>query len=89
MARAFSHLLGTIAVLLSSLLWISLLSPIRADRLVDDLAGTHNENAVVLGTGLLAVVLGLVAAVRGARWWLAGVAFSVATLGYFTYALSR
>lgn len=89
MARAFAHLLGTIAMLLTSLLWLSLLDAGRADRFVDNLAGARNEYMIVLGAGLLAVVLLLVAAIRGAKWWLFGLAFSVATLGFFTYALSR
>jgi len=89
MARALAHLLGTIGMLLTSLLWLSLLEAGRADRFVDDLAGAKNEYKVVLGAALLAVVFVFVAAIRGARWWLFGLAFSVGTLGFFTYALSR
>jgi hypothetical protein len=76
-------------MLLTSLLWLSLLDAGRADRLVDHLAGAENEYKIVLGTALLAVILAFVAAIRGARWWLLGLAFSVATLGFFTYTLSR
>ncbi|MGZ4816958.1 MAG: hypothetical protein ACXVZV_16210 [Terriglobales bacterium] len=58
------------------------------DRLADNLAGARNEFKVVLGAGLLAVVLALVAAIRAAKWWFVGLAFSLGTLGFFTYALS-
>ena len=89
MSRAYAHLLGTIAMLLTLLLWLALLDVGTADRLVDRLAGPQNEYKIVLGTGLLAVVLAFVAAVRGAKGWLAGLALSLGTLGFFTYALSR
>ncbi len=89
MARAFANLLGTIAMLLTGLLWLSLLSAGRADRIIDGLAGAQNEYKVVLGAAFLAVVLVLVAATRGAKWWFVGLAFSVGTLGFFTYALAR
>ena len=89
MARVLAHLLGTIAILLTSLLWLSLLDARGADRFVDHLFGAENEYKIVFGTALLAVVLVFVAAIRGARWWLFGLAFSVGTLGFFTYALSR
>jgi len=89
MARALAHLAGTIAMLLTMLLWISLLDAGRADRVVDNFVGFQNEYRVVLGAGLLAIVLSFVAAVRGARWWFVEVVFSLATLGFFIYALSR
>jgi hypothetical protein len=89
MTRSFARLLGTIAMLLTTLLWFALLEARRADRLIDKLAGAQNEYMIVLGTGLLAVVIVFVAAIRGARWWCIGLAFSVGTLGFFTYALSR
>ena len=74
---------------LTSLLWLSLLDAGRADRVVDNLEGAQNEYKVVLGTALLAVALAFVAAIRGAKGWLLGLAVSVGTLGFFTYALSR
>jgi peptidoglycan biosynthesis protein MviN/MurJ (putative lipid II flippase) len=89
MARALAHLAGTIALLLTMLLWLSLLDAGRADRVVDNFAGFKNEYRVVLGTGLMAVVLSFVAAIRGARWWFFGMMFSLGTLGFFIYALSR
>jgi hypothetical protein len=89
MVRAFANLLGVIAMLLTSLLWLLLLDAGRADRFVDDLAGAQNEYKIVLGTALLAVVLAFVAAIRGAKAWFLGLAVSVGTLGFFTYALSR
>ncbi|HXX01073.1 MAG TPA: hypothetical protein VEJ00_07660 [Candidatus Acidoferrales bacterium] len=89
MARAFAHLAGAIAMLLTSLLWVALLHGGKADRFLDDLAGAQNEYKVVLGTALLAVILAFVAAIRADRRWFLGVAFSVGTLGFFTYALSR
>ena len=88
MARAFAHLLGTVAMLLTVLLWLSLLDASMADRLVDNLAGPQNEYKMVLGTGLLAVVFAFVAAIRAAKSWYVGVAFALGTLGVFTYALS-
>ena len=89
MARAVANLLGTIAMLLTTLLWLSLLDAGWADRFVDQLVGAHNEYKIVLGTALLAVMLAFVAAIRGAKGWLLGLAVSVGTLGFFTYALSR
>ena len=89
MTRAFAHLMGTIAMLLTTLLWLSLLQAGRADRMVDNLVGSQNEYKIVLGVALLAVMLGFVAAIRGAKWWFLGLAFSVGTLGFFTYALSK
>ena len=76
-------------MLLTSLLWFSLLDARRADRFIDNLAGAESEYKIVLGAGIFAVVLALVAAIRGARWWFLGFAFSAATLGFFTYTLSR
>ena len=64
-------------MLLTTLLWLSLLHAGRADHLVDKLAGAENEYMVVLGTGLLAMVIVFVAAIRGAKWWCIGLAFSV------------
>ena len=89
MSRAFAHLAGTISVLLTMLLWLCLLDAGRADRIVDNLAGFRNEYRVVLGAGLLAVILSLVAAIRAARWWYVAVMCSLGTLGFFAYALSR
>jgi hypothetical protein len=88
MRRHFSHLLGTIAALISMLLWLSLLNPPGADRFVDNLAGAQHEYKIVLCAALLSVVLSFIAAVRGSRWWYAGVALSSATLAFFTYRLS-
>ena len=88
MGRAFAHLLGTIGMLLTVLLWAALLAPHMADRLVDNFAGSQHEYKIVLGAGLLAVVLSFTAAIRGAKWWYVGVALSIGTLGFFTYMLS-
>ena len=71
------------------ILWLCLLEPGRADRIVDNLAGFRNEYRVVLGAGLVAVVLSFVAAIRAARWWYVAVLCSLGTLSVFTYALSR
>ena len=76
-------------MLITSLLWFSLLDARKADRIVNSLAGADNEYKVVLGAGLLAVVLAFVAAIRGAKWWFMGLALSMGTLGFFTYTLSR
>jgi hypothetical protein len=76
-------------MLLTSLLWLSLLDAGKADRVVDNLAGAQNEYKIVLGIALLAVALAFVAAIRGAKGWFLGLAVSVGTLGFFTYALSR
>jgi len=89
MSRVFAHLAGTIAMLVTVLLWLALLDAGRADRIVDHLAGFRNEYRVVLSAALLAVVLSFVAAVRGSRWWYIAMACSLATLGFFTYALSQ
>jgi hypothetical protein len=87
--RALAHLAGSISMLLTMLLWLSLLDPVKADRIVDNFAGFRNEYRVVLGAGLLAVLLSLVAAVRAASWWYVAVMCSLGTLGFFTYALAR
>jgi hypothetical protein len=55
MRRHFSHLLGTIAALISMLLWLSLLNPPGADRFVDNLAGAQHEYKIVLCAALLSV----------------------------------
>jgi len=89
MPRALAHLAGTISMLLTMLLWLCLLDAGRADRIVDNLAGFRNEYRVVLGAGLLAVLLSLVAAMRAARRWYVAVMCSLGTLGFFIYALSR
>jgi len=89
MTRALANLLGAISGLLTSLLWLSLLKPGWADHVVNGLVGARHEYRAVLGAALLAAVFALVASIRGARWWFAGLMFSVGTLGYFTYALSR
>jgi len=88
MARHLSHLLGTTGMLLIVLLWVSLLNPLRADRLVDSLAGPQHEYKIVLGAALLATVLTFVAAGSGSKWWYIGVALSSGTLAFFTYILS-
>ena len=75
-------------MLLVVLMWVSLVDPRTADRLVDSLAGAQHEYKVVLGMGFVATVLAMVAAVRGAKWWYAGVALTLGTLGFFTFALS-
>ena len=89
MTRALAHFAGTIALLLTMLLWFSLLDAHRADQVVDNAVGFRNEYRAILGGGLLAVFLSLLATIRGARWWLVQLVFSVGTLGFFTYALSR
>jgi len=76
-------------MLLTMILWLCLLEPGKADRLVDNLAGFRNEYRVVLGVGLAAVLLSLVAAIRAARWWYVAVMCSLGTFGFFTYALAR
>ena len=88
MTRAVAHLLGTIAMLLTVLLWLCLWDARLGDRLVNNLAGARNEYKVVLGAGLLAVILALIAVIHAAKWWYAGLAFSLGTLGFFAYALS-
>ena len=88
MGRQFSHLMGAAGMIVILLLWLSLLAPARADRLVDSLAGAQHEYKIVLGAGLLATVLAFAAAVRGSRWWYLGVALSSGTLAFFTIRLS-
>ncbi len=88
MGRQISHLLGTTGMLLVMLLWLSLLNPARADRLVDALAGPQHEYKIVLGAALLSTVFSFIAAIRGSKWWYIGMAFSSGTLAFFTYSLS-
>ena len=88
MGRHLSHLLGTTGMIVIMLLWLSLLNPHKADQLVDSLAGPQHEYKIVLGAALLATVFSFVAAIRGAKWWYFGVALSLGTLGFFTFALS-
>ena len=88
MGRQFSHLLGTTGVLLTVLFWLFLLSPPKADRFIDSLAGPQHEYKIVLGAALLATGLAFVAAVRGSKWWYIGMAFSLGTLAFITYSLS-
>src|ERR1039458_8591759 len=63
MGRQLSHLLGAIGMLLSMVLWLSLLNPSRADHFVDSVAGPQHEYKIVLGAALLATVFAFVAAV--------------------------
>jgi hypothetical protein len=88
MGRQFSHLLGTVGMLLIMLLWLSLLNPPKAERLVHSFAGPQHEYKIVLGAALLSVVFSFIAAVRGSKWWYLGVALSSGTLAFFTYRLS-
>jgi hypothetical protein len=88
MSRQLSHLLGTIGMLITMLLWLSLLNPPKADRFVDHLAGSQYEYKIVLCAAMLSAVFSFIAAVRGSKWWYVGVAFSSATLAFFTYTLS-
>lgn len=76
-------------MLLTSLLWLALLSPAKADRLVNSLAGPQHEYKIVLGAAVVSTVLSFVAAMRGSRWWYLGMAFSSATLAFFTYRLAH
>jgi hypothetical protein len=88
MGRQFSHLLGTTGVLLTMLLWLSLLNPQKADHFVDSLAGSQHEYKIVLGAALLSAVFSFMAAIRGSKWWYVGLALSSGTLAFFTYSLS-
>ena len=88
MSRQFSHLAGTVGLLITMLLWLSLLNPPMADRFVDSLAGSQHEYKIVLCAALLSVLLSCIAAIRGSKWWYAGMALSSATLAFFTYTLS-
>ncbi|MFZ2003034.1 MAG: hypothetical protein WAU73_26915 [Candidatus Sulfotelmatobacter sp.] len=88
MGRQLSHLLGTIGVLLSMVLWLSLLNPPRADRFVDSLAGPQHEYKIVLGAALLSTVFAFVAAVSASKLWYIGVVLSSGTLAFFTISLS-
>ena len=75
-------------MLLTMLLWLSLLNPARADHLVDSLAGPQHEYKIVLGAALLSMVFSFIAAIRGSKWWYLGVALSSGTLAFFAYSLS-
>jgi hypothetical protein len=88
MGRQFFHMLGTAGMLLTMLLWLSLLNPPKADRLVDSLAGSQHEYEIVLGAALLSTVLSFAAAFRGLKWWYIGMALSSGTLAFFAYTLS-
>ncbi len=88
MGRPFSHLLGAVGMLLVMVLWLSLLNPPKADHLVDSLAGPQHEYKIVLGAALLSTLFSFIAAVRGSKWWYAGVALSSGALAFFTYSLS-
>jgi hypothetical protein len=66
MGRQLSHLLG--AMLLSMVLWLSLLNPSRADHFVDSLAGPQHEYKIVLGAALLATNSRYVKCHRDAPW---------------------
>ncbi|MGA7925176.1 MAG: hypothetical protein WCA20_04195 [Candidatus Sulfotelmatobacter sp.] len=88
MGRQFSHLLGTAGMLLTMLLWLSLLNPQKADHFVDSLAGSQHEYKIVLGAALLSAVFSFIAAIRGSKWWYVGLALSSGTLAFFTYSLS-
>ena len=88
MGRQFSHVLGAVGMLLTLLLWLSLLNPRRADHFVDSLAGSPHEYKIVLGAALLSTVLSFIAAIRGSKWWYIGIALSSGTLAFFTYTLS-
>ena len=88
MSRQLSHLLGTIGMLITMLLWLSLLNPPKADRFVDHLAGSQYEYKIVLCAAMLSAVFSFIAAVRGSKWWYLGVALSSGTLAFFTYSLS-
>ena len=88
MGRQFSHLLGTAGMLLTLLLWFSLLDPPKADHLVNSLAGSQHEYKIVFGAALLSTALSFVAAVCGSKWWCIGMALSLGTLAFFTYSLS-
>jgi len=88
MGRQLSHLLGATGMLLTMLLWLSLLNPHRADHLANSLAGSQHEYKIVLGAALLATVFSFVGATRASKWWYIGVVLSSGTLAFFTYSLS-
>ena len=88
MGRQLAHLLGAAGMLLTMLLWLSLLNPPRADHLANSLAGSQHEYKVVLGAALLATLFSFVGAIRASKWWYIGVALSSGTLAFFTYSLS-
>jgi len=87
MGRLLAHLLGTMGLILMLLLWLSLLVPLRADQLVNKIAGPQHEYKIVLGAAMLSSVLSLVAAICGAKWWYLAAVLSVGTLGFFTFTL--
>lgn len=87
LSRALAHVAGVLSMLLTTLLWLCLLHPGRADRIADSLAGFRNEYRVVLGAGMMALVLAFVA-IQATRWWYVAVVCSLGTLAVFTYALA-
>jgi hypothetical protein len=68
MGRQFSHLLGTIGMLLTMLLWLSLLNPPKADHLVDNLAGP-STNTRSSWPPHLSTLFSFIAAIRSSKWW--------------------
>jgi len=88
MGRQLSHLLGAAGMLLTMLLWLSLLNPQRADGLANSLAGSPHEYKIVLGAALLSTIFSFIGAIRASKWWYIGVALSTGTLAFFTYSLS-
>jgi hypothetical protein len=88
MGRPLSHLLGAAGMLVTMLLWLSLLNPPRADHLANRLAGSQHEYKVVLGAALLSTVFSFIGAIRASKWWYIGVVLSSGTLAFFTYSLS-
>ena len=88
MGNQFSHLLGAAGMLLTLLLWFSLLNPSRADHLVNSFAGPQHEYKIVFGVALFSTVFSFIAATRGSKWWYVGTALSLGTLAFFTYSLS-
>lgn len=88
MGRSLSHLLGAAGLLLTMLLWLSLLNPSKADHFVDSLGGPQHEYKIVLGAALLSTGFSFIAAIRGSKWWYIGMALSSGTLAFFTYHLS-
>ncbi len=88
MGRQLSHLLGATGMLLTVLLWSSVLNPPKADHLVNSLVGSQHEYKIVLGAALLSTLFSFIAAIRGSKCWYIGIAFSSGTLAFFTYSLS-
>ena len=87
MRAAVANSLGTIGMMVTLALWLSLLRPHLADRIIDGLAGPQHEYKIVLGAAIIATVLAFVAAVMGSRWWYAGVALASGTLAFFVVNL--